>query len=752
MVTRLCLIALGHVAAVAGGLIRLQQPLRSAHDSAEIATTTAPKLHGRFLHITGTSAFSTAPGSLNLQGFVRDADRSPPADLHPDSFYKKHTATDAENVCHHGKGAAGPFGAEVTGCDSPWTLLDATFDWIAANLRDQIDFVIWTGDSVRHDNDPAFPRDSDQVLGHNRRAAKKFLDVFGTGDRHRPLAVPVVPTIGNNDVLPHNAFFPGPNKWTRAYLDVWREFIPKESRRAFDRGGWHTNEVVPGRLAVVSLNSLYWYTKNAAVDGCADPGEPGYRHFEWLRAELQRLRARGLKAIIMGHVPPARTETKQSWDESCWQKYALWMHRYRDVVVGSVWGHVNNDHFMLQDARDVHRSGLRGKHDVGREAVDGGVSVQSTENYLNDLRKVWSRLPTPPKEVELYNDSYESIVESRSANGVAETKGVLDDIFRKFRRHWGLRKDKERQRRAKKFYDEIGGRWAERYTLDLVSPSMVPNYYPTLRLVEYNVTGVQDSASAQGSALLKKVQDDGNEDDVAVFDDAVEGLRNKHKKHRKKHGSFKIPKAPSKSAPPGPAHSPQTFSWLSYQQLFLNITTLNHQYEKQRESAQDATAGRLDEREANASGHKDHDPDIPRNVTFEVEYDTENDREFALKDLTVRSFVQLATRIGKFKPEKSDILCSRTSTPQAPLGNEVEPEYPDQLLSDIEAAKHKKHKKKHKKKKHGKRKIINRTWYAFVERAYVSTLDEDELHDNFGQPDNGESTRLCRDTRPPGKL
>jgi endopolyphosphatase len=152
---------------------------------------------------------------------------------------------------------------------------------------------VWTGDSARHASGDV-PRTEAQVLDANRRLADMFAatfasrgsaasidnygrghghhdDVGGGGDDdvddsdagrgsigdHDSLAVPVVPTIGNNDVLPHNEMRAGPNRWTRAYLDIWRKFIPRSQRPTFEQGGWFFVEVIPDRLAVFSLNTMY---------------------------------------------------------------------------------------------------------------------------------------------------------------------------------------------------------------------------------------------------------------------------------------------------------------------------------------------------------------------------------------------------------------------------------------------------------------------------------------------------------------
>lgn len=101
----------------------------------------------------------------------------------------------------------------------------------------------------------------------------KVLDVFRTTDNEtslNPLSslfVPVVPTLGNNDIFPHNIMEPGPSQVTRQYADIWRSFLPETQYHVFEKGGYYWQQVLPGRngewgpssdggLAVFSLNTL----------------------------------------------------------------------------------------------------------------------------------------------------------------------------------------------------------------------------------------------------------------------------------------------------------------------------------------------------------------------------------------------------------------------------------------------------------------------------------------------------------------
>ena len=530
-------------------------------------------------------------------------------------------------------------------------------DWIQANLKDDIDFVVWTGDTARHDSDEDYPRRERQVLGSNRIVANMFVDVFS--GQHSKLDIPVVPTLGNNDFLPHNIFYPGPNEWLMEYGDIWRRFIPEEQMHSFKFGGWFYVEVIPHQLAVFSLNTMYFFDRNAAVDGCAEPSEPGFQHMEWLRVQLQSMRARGMKAILMGHVPPARTKSKQNWDETCWQKYTLWLQQFRDVVTGSVYGHMNIDHFLLQDTKDVESDlGVSRRKEYHPEEE---MAIESKQDYLLSLRDVWADLP----------DSVMHAFSSDQADGV----------------------DASKKKKKKKKLKKIGGKYGERYQLSLVSPSVVPNYLPTIRVIEYNITGLESAAVWTDSFDESSIPASSSGTTVDEVDDVRQELRRdleadrkkrKDRKSKPKDGSLAVPDGPPKKALPGPAYFPQTLSFTGYTQYFANLTHINNV-----EADVEGVAGELRSR---SSG--------PRKFKYEVEYSTFDDKIYKLKDLTVLSYLKLAYRMGQDKSKADAVTVDQTT--------------------GLETAKEssKKHKKKNKK---------NKAWLHFLGHAFVQTIPKDEL-------------------------
>ncbi|KAL4791777.1 Metallo-dependent phosphatase-like protein [Aspergillus venezuelensis] len=674
--------ALGLAACAAAVPITEQQVLKL--DSHDGSIAESKRLAGRFLHIT---------------------------DFHLDTNYKPGTSD--EQVCHWGNGSAGELGAEGSDCDSPQALIDETFRWIERNLKGKIDFVLWTGDSARHDNDEKIPRSPDEIVELNEALAAKFIDLFENSDTARGLSIPIIPTIGNNDIMPHNIFKEAPNRWTRKFTEVWNKFIPEHQRHSFEEGGWFAADLIPNKLAAISLNTMYFFESNSAVDGCAAKSEPGYEHMEWLRIQLEILRGRNMKAILIGHVPPARSGDKRSWDESCWQKYALFLNRFRDVVVGSVYGHMNVDHFMLQDSREVDL--LNASEDT---TADSDISLQSRSDYLSSLREDWAEMPSPPSgKASSFADDWIS--------GVHDVAESIDSS--------------KLGKKERKFLKKIGGPYTERYSLSLVSPSVVPNYFPTLRVVEYNTTGLEglklwadtpyspelfeyfdwDAVKNQTLDESEHYYDTGididtteslendNDNDDAMTDQRKKNNEKKNRKgkdknkKKKKKPNFKVPDEPSKSTPPGPAYSNQALTWLGYAQYYANLTEI---YD-----------------EKTTSEHENADSAKDVNL-YQVEYDTRDDTVYNMKDLTVRSYFQLAKRIANKNPKKNDILIE-----------DDEPSSVSDSESDSEEktnAKKGKNSKKNKKEKDArKKKHKNKVWRTFLDRAFVGFMSSDDLDD-----------------------
>ncbi|KAG2141710.1 Metallo-dependent phosphatase-like protein [Suillus bovinus] len=290
------------------------------------------KLHGRFLHIT---------------------------DIHPDSYYAKGTSQSSQ--CHRkersdGHQRASYYGTPFGTCDSPWTLTNLTFKHLEEHWSSEIDFVIWTGDNARHDEDHEIPRPLDEVFALNRAVAKKMEDVF------LKKGIPVVPSLGNNDVWPHASGFYLNDPFvfltftaTEYFISsIWDAFIPSNSKAFFRNGAYYAVEVIPDALAAISLNTMYFYHNNKAVRGCLvnDASDPGNLQFDWLEEQLKMFRARQMQVWVTGHIPPS----DYHYFPECYYRYTELSLRYQDIILGSLFGHLNVDHFYFVKAADLNVS------------------------------------------------------------------------------------------------------------------------------------------------------------------------------------------------------------------------------------------------------------------------------------------------------------------------------------------------------------------------------------------------------------
>ncbi|KAH8915746.1 hypothetical protein BT69DRAFT_1356325 [Atractiella rhizophila] len=492
-------------------------------------------------------SLAASGGAKNLTGrFVHITD------IHPDPFYTPNTKE--KYGCHktHGEkeeeGEAGYWGLEVSDCDSPTTLVDATFRWIQEHWRNEVDFVIWTGDSARHDIDNNHPRSMNEIFNLNRDIASRMREAFGK-------EVPIIPSIGNNDIYPHNIMFRGPSEVTMEFVNIWKHFIPGMHVHTFERGGYFWLEVISKELVVFSLNTLYFYDSNKIVDGCPPSQEgleeidPGTEQLEWLEVQLNILRDLGYQVYITGHVPPS----PGNWFEGCYQRFGEIVLSFQDTILGNHFGHMNEDHFFWIDAHEVIsdlppiKDSSADEHDSLHPLAD--KSHLSLSNLVDDLKKDFKELPGKKK------------------------------------------------------------RDLEEYAIINVAPSIIPTYYPSMRVFTYNISrGEKDGNvfrqnTVQSTSLLLQHQDETLDIDLSNdhYDEEGEEIdeeeepivktskrkrkpkkKKKKKKGKRKHGHShekpkkgKKPRLPRHTSPKSPSRTNRYLSPLGYTQWYTQIDRAN---------------------------------------------------------------------------------------------------------------------------------------------------------------------------------
>ncbi|KAJ2448238.1 Endopolyphosphatase [Coemansia sp. RSA 2336] len=396
--------------------------LHTGLNAANRANTTKHRLNstavGRFLHITD---MHVDPGYKTGSTTYSQCHRFPP-----------HAANDSAAL-GDGHRHTGRFGIPQTKCDSPVALINATSKYLRSKWADKLDFVIWTGDSGRHDGDPEQPRTFDQIIDGNNIAAHALQSAFADG-------IPVVPNIGNNDVSPHNELAAPGHKTARKTFEqlsrAWRNLVPDDQLRTFLYGGYFAKDVVDfdspragesTGITALSLNTIYWYRANAKVGGCRAKDSPGLAQLAWIRYQMRRARARCRDLILLGHVLPNR----DNYRPTCYHGYARTvtqvvpapaLHNASDKSDGDVmpavhaqlFGHSNVDvwAFVGQEAKWISSLDPLGRGDQQNDST-------------GDKRLWWER--QVDEETGRFGKMIRNVWEATSADAATSLDGVYAD-------------------------------------------------------------------------------------------------------------------------------------------------------------------------------------------------------------------------------------------------------------------------------------------------------------------------------------
>ncbi|CAO3630849.1 unnamed protein product [Cunninghamella echinulata] len=375
-------------------------------------------------------------------------------DVHLDSNYT--SGATLKSACHNlsssyddSEQLSKTFG--TSGCDSPIVLAQKTMDWIKKEWKDKLDFVVWTGDNVRHDWDKTIKRDRSSVYKTNQLMATMMHDTLGS--------IPVIPSLGNNDVVPHNQMIDGDldkntNQLLKYYFDLWQDWIPQDQHDQFQLQGSFIHTVAP-HLKVLSLNTMYFIKKNERSDGCKHYGS-AKKQMNWFEQQLSLAKKNGDKVLVIGHVPPT-----EEYKQSCFSDYIQIASTYSDIIIGHLYGHLNKDHFLLYDASQLQPE--QEQNSIKKKDNDDNkinVNRQYAYHYRNKIRDTLQQQQTFKFKVKI----------PKFARQLHKMYAKLDP-----------------QLLSNKHHNDPSHFTENSPVIAIqVNPSVLPKYYPTLRIYRYN--------------------------------------------------------------------------------------------------------------------------------------------------------------------------------------------------------------------------------------------------------------------------
>ncbi|KAJ8082854.1 hypothetical protein PM082_008711 [Marasmius tenuissimus] len=240
-------------------------------------------------------------------------------------------------------------------CDTPTSLAQSLLDTINANNK----FSIFTGDLVEA-----------AVWAVTKEEVTNDIEAFNE-QMGNSLSAPVYPAVGNqydspflrvaplnlrllnfSESAPVNSF-PRNTTKDRAQdqqyvFDTtsagWERWIGSAASDQVRHISGSYSKVVPDtKLMIISLNTVYWYKLNFWLyDSNAQQPDPN-GILSFLVSQLQAAEDTGLRAWVIGHMPPGIEDTFD--DQSNY--YDQVIQRYKNTIAGQFFGHTHKDEFEI---------------------------------------------------------------------------------------------------------------------------------------------------------------------------------------------------------------------------------------------------------------------------------------------------------------------------------------------------------------------------------------------------------------------
>ena len=240
------------------------------------------------------------------------------------------------------------------GSDSNYFLFSSALN--AAAAQGPFDYIVFTGDALRHRFEAAFLSAGGAASEFPAFAAKT--EQFVVQELQREFRAPVLAAIGNNDsdcgdyrISPNSSFLAG----LANQLTVLTE--SPEAKITFRFGGFFS---IPhpaiATQDIIVLNSVFW---SSSYSSCGSSiGDPGSAELDWLSWKLYTAKILHRGVVLIMHIPPGMNTFNSSQGQDCKTGAPFWLDRYSmrfselmqtysDVVQLTFAGHTHMDDFRV---------------------------------------------------------------------------------------------------------------------------------------------------------------------------------------------------------------------------------------------------------------------------------------------------------------------------------------------------------------------------------------------------------------------
>ncbi|KAL1498401.1 hypothetical protein ABEB36_009208 [Hypothenemus hampei] len=263
-------------------------------------------------------------------------------DIHYDPLFPTTAHLDQKRGCLRHEDGSGSYTNKVHKpkyddhhCDSSWDLIESAAKFMKSMQSDNVEFVLWTGDALSHFTTKHLSEK------HQLELLQALTDLLG---KTFPVQF-VFPALGHDDP-----------PFKKHLGRMWSRWLPTDSIRTFENGGYYIIERKLRKLQIVVLNTDLM--KRHEHD------EDASKQWKWLDKVLDKFEKNRETVFLVGHVAPGRDEkskthfapTHKGYQPYHNERYLDLVRNHSKIIVGQFFGHLHSDSFRViydKDARPI---------------------------------------------------------------------------------------------------------------------------------------------------------------------------------------------------------------------------------------------------------------------------------------------------------------------------------------------------------------------------------------------------------------
>ncbi|TKR70508.1 hypothetical protein L596_022530 [Steinernema carpocapsae] len=218
-------------------------------------------------------------------------------------------------------------------CDAPEKLVVHAIK-NAHDVLPNPDYLFWTGDNVPH------------IENYTMSYVVKSINSTTTWINTYFKKIQVIPTFGNHDYAPANAFPDQGSVLYKETYELWKHWIGAEAKDTFLKAGYYKLTGKNGEIFLVPNTNLYYQYNNANLTDKTDPGG----QFAFLEENLEAAEKANKIVHVIAHIPPGvfdRTP-KFTWMTPEYnQRFLDITVKYASTIKWMIFGHHHTDTFHI---------------------------------------------------------------------------------------------------------------------------------------------------------------------------------------------------------------------------------------------------------------------------------------------------------------------------------------------------------------------------------------------------------------------